>query len=81
MARVPNISTATPTSSSTVLGETAGVVRRFAVGDLGLRRTGTTASRPALTAADNGTMYLDTTLAKPVWYLHPNWVDATGASV
>lgn len=26
-------------------------------------------------------MYFDTTLNKPIWYLDPGWVDATGTSV
>jgi len=42
-------------------------------------RTGTTAQRPA--DADTGTMYLDTTLSKPIWKLGANWIDATGTTV
>lgn len=44
---------------------------------------GTTAARPALTAADAGALYFDTTLAadgKPIWWTGTAWVDALGAS-
>ena len=42
-------------------------------------RSGTTAQRPA--DADTGTMYLDTTIGKPIWKLGANWIDSTGATV
>jgi hypothetical protein len=45
---------------------------------------GATASRPALTAADGGVMYFDTTLdpdGKPIWWVGTYWVDATGTPV
>ena len=40
---------------------------------------GATSARPITPAT--GTQYLDTTLGYPVWYLPPNWVNATGSSV
>ena len=43
-----------------------------------------TASRPALTALDVGTLYLDTTLSpngKPIWWTGTAWMDAVGAVV
>jgi hypothetical protein len=45
-------------------------------------RSGTTANRPGSgSGKTTGYMYFDTTLGKPVWWLAPNWVDATGATV
>lgn len=44
---------------------------------------GATGSRPTLTAADIGAMYMDTTLAapgKPVWWTGTTWVDSTGTA-
>lgn len=40
---------------------------------------GTTAARP--TTVSVGTMYLDTTLNKPIWWNGTVWIDATGATV
>lgn len=39
---------------------------------------GTTAQRPVLVAGDNGFMYYDTTLSKPVWWDGTEWKDAAG---
>ena len=40
---------------------------------------GVTSARPITPPI--GTPYLDTTLGYPIWYLPPNWVNATGATV
>jgi hypothetical protein len=40
---------------------------------------GATSARPITPAT--GTQYLDTTLGYPIWYLPPNWINATGATV
>jgi len=40
---------------------------------------GTTAARPI--TVSTGTMYLDTTLGKPIWWKGTAWIDATGATV
>lgn len=45
---------------------------------------GITASRPTLTANDNGVLYLDNTLnanGKPIWWNGTAWVDSEGAVV
>lgn len=44
-----------------------------------LRQSGTTAKRPT-TMLYPGRPYYDTTLAKPIWYKGPGWIDATGAA-
>lgn len=43
-----------------------------------LTQSGTTAQRPTRILWV-GRRYFDTTLSKPVWYVGPGWVDATGA--
>lgn len=40
---------------------------------------GTTAARPV--TPTQGTMYIDTTLGLPIWYLGVIWIDAAGVSV
>ncbi|MCY1451975.1 hypothetical protein D9M71_688700 [compost metagenome] len=49
-------------------------------------RKGNTAFRtgsvqPLLTAAENGYLYFDTTLEKPVWWTGTQWKDASGTVV
>ncbi|ANO57395.1 structural protein [Pseudomonas phage AN14] len=46
-----------------------------------LRGYGTTANRPAASAALIGGQYFDTTLGKPIWSTGSAWVDATGLAV
>jgi hypothetical protein len=61
------------------------VNRKFVNDSLATKLTasfGDTASRPAaLTAANTGQQYFDTTLIKPIWWSGTAWVDATGANV
>lgn len=40
--------------------------------------SGTTANRPSSNLWV-GRTYFDTTINKPIWYVGPGWVDATGA--
>lgn len=42
--------------------------------------SGPTTDRPTLYSTDAGTMYLDTTLIKPVWWTGSRWIDATGTT-
>ena len=45
-----------------------------------IKGRGTTSERPT-NGVEDGDVYFDTTLGKPIWYLDPNWVDATGSTV
>jgi len=80
-------SSSTGTLTTSVTSSFVGYVLNSNTGDgtvLALPRSrdqldGTTAARP--TTVSIGTMYLDTTLNKPIWWNGTVWIDATGATV
>lgn len=54
--------------------------RRTTVTDVRKSSSGTTASRPTLTSADEGFCYYDTTLQIPIWWSGSAWKTAAGVA-
>ena len=51
------------------------------VRDYNERKIGTTAQRPNIPLYGGVSKYFDTTLKKPLWWVNPDWCDATGTAV